>query len=269
MIKTNIKMRVTPEQSRRVQEICFENGVLNYGYIDILQDYDRVIISGKMIIGLYEGDLIEYYDRFDCEIDPDLFIKTNGTCEEDNRKHYNCKCVPPEMNEETYLTKYTSQPKDLESALKKIENLHIALKKKIDKNKNQALEITNLLEQKKDLQEINDTQNNYIKNLENDLDKLNKSVCANSNVLNDYIRELETKVSELQSNLDYKNECTKQLKNDKESLKNEIKIKDKVIKQLIEQINKVNIDIEDTLKLNLDKLKEKDIIISYLRSELK
>ena len=88
MIKTNIKMRVTPEQSRRVQEIC---------------------------------------------IDADFFIKTNGTCEE------------------TYLTKYTSQPKDLESALKKIENLHIALKKKVERNKNQALEITKLLEQKKDL----------------------------------------------------------------------------------------------------------------------
>ena len=27
MIKTNIKMRVTPEQSAKVQEICFENGI--------------------------------------------------------------------------------------------------------------------------------------------------------------------------------------------------------------------------------------------------
>jgi hypothetical protein len=27
MIKTNIKMRVNPEQSKRVQEICFENGI--------------------------------------------------------------------------------------------------------------------------------------------------------------------------------------------------------------------------------------------------
>ena len=26
-MKTNIKMRVTPEQSRRVQEICFENNI--------------------------------------------------------------------------------------------------------------------------------------------------------------------------------------------------------------------------------------------------
>ena len=27
MIKTNIKMRVTPEQSAKVQEICFKNGI--------------------------------------------------------------------------------------------------------------------------------------------------------------------------------------------------------------------------------------------------
>ena len=62
-------------------------------------------------------------------------------------------------DKETYLTKYTSQPKDLKSALKKIEKLHIALKKKVEKNKNQALEITKLLEQKKDMQEA--LNNNY------------------------------------------------------------------------------------------------------------
>lgn len=251
MIKTNIKMRVTPEQSKRVQEICLGNNILwkEGRILATFNDNHYLIIDNK--ISMY--NTLDWFNEISYqEIDADLFIKTNGTCEE------------------TYISKYGGTlPKDYNSALKKIENLHIALNKKVAKNKNQALEITKLLEQKKDLQEINDTQNNYIKNLENDLDKLNKSVCANSNVLNDYIRELETKVSELQSNLDYKNECTKQLINDKESLKNEIKIKDKVIKQLIEQINKVNIDIEDTLKLNLDKLKEKDIIISYLESKLK
>ena len=33
MIKTNIKMRVTPEQSAKVQEICFKNGI-NWGFSD-------------------------------------------------------------------------------------------------------------------------------------------------------------------------------------------------------------------------------------------
>ena len=33
MIKTNIKMRVTPEQSAKVQEICFKNGI-NWGFLD-------------------------------------------------------------------------------------------------------------------------------------------------------------------------------------------------------------------------------------------
>ena len=128
MIKTNIKMRVTPEQSKRVQEICFENGFLWATSGKIFQDcYEWVYIDNEKIY-CYSSLITE-------EVNADLFIKTNGTCEE------------------TYLTKYTSQPKNLHSALKKIENLHSALKKKVEKNKNQALEITKLLEQKKDLQE--------------------------------------------------------------------------------------------------------------------
>lgn len=135
MIKTNIKMRVTPEQSRRVQEICFENGIYWAG-----ENKVRVYSNFLYIRGLITHDSLNNFTYFkeakEEEIDADFFIKTNGTCEE------------------TYLTKYTSQPKDLESALKKIENLHIALNKKVEKNKNQALEITKLLEQKKDLQTI-------------------------------------------------------------------------------------------------------------------
>ena len=124
MIKTNIKMRVTPEQSRKVQEICFKNGFAWATSGKRFQDSYEWIFIDKEKLYCYSSLITE-------EVSADLFIKTNGTCEE------------------TYLTKYTSQPKDLESALKKIENLHIALKKKVEKNKNQALEITKLLEQKK------------------------------------------------------------------------------------------------------------------------
>jgi len=179
MIKTNIKMRVTPEQSRRVQEICFENGI----YWHSFHNKDKVtIFSDYLYIDDYiSHDSLNNFTYFkeaeEEEIDADLFIKTNGTCEE------------------TYLTKYTSQPKDLESALKKIENLHIALNKKREKNKNQALEITKLLEQKKDLKEINDTQNIYIKNLENRLNQLSLSG-ANTNDTNNYIDELRNRLKE-------------------------------------------------------------------------
>lgn len=158
MIKTKIKMMVTPEQSRKVQEICFKNGLYwagdnkykiktysNYLYIDAIITHDTL------------NNLTCFTDSKYQEINADLFIKTNGTCEESSLNELYEKVIERvnehQLQEETYLTKYTSQPKDLESALKKIENLHIALNKKVEKNKNQALEITKLLEQKKDLQE--------------------------------------------------------------------------------------------------------------------
>lgn len=137
----------------------------------------------------------------------------------------------------------------------KIINLHNELKKKVDKNKNQALEITKLLEQKKDLQEINDTQNTYIENLENDLENLNKSGSINSNVLNDYIRELETKVNKLED---------------------KVKIDTKWIahqKSVIDNLNRIvsNIGIKQRLEAieHKKKLREKDTIILYLESKLK
>lgn len=246
MIKTNIKMRVTPEQSRKVQEICFSNGIYWAG-----ENKDKVRIYSNYLyirglITLYTRGLIThdtsnnftYFKEAEAEeIDADLFIRTNGTCEE------------------TYLAKYTSQPKDLESALKKIENLHIALNKKVDKNKNQALEITKLLEQKKDLKEINDTQNIYIKNLENDFYNLKKSSCLNSNILNDYIRELEAKVNKLEnkSKID-----TKWIAHQKTDIDNLNRIVSEIgTKQRLEAIE------------HKKQLKEKDTIISYLESKLK
>ena len=191
MIKTNIKMRVTPEQLRRVQEICFSNGI---EWADTGDNY----IKHNMFVGVYLehktlwGVLsiamlndVEYK-----EISADLFIKTNGTCEE------------------TYLTKYTSQPKDLESALKKIENLHIALKKKVAKNKNQKEQITILLKQKEnykqlqyDYESLRLQSNKKMKDVQNDfmniVDDLNKTI----DLLEDRIKEKETIISYLESKL--------------------------------------------------------------------
>lgn len=117
-------------------------------------------------------------------------IKTNGTCEE------------------TYLAKYTSQPKNLESALKKIENLRIALNKKREKNKNQALEITKLLKDKEeykqlqyDYESLRLQSNKKIKDVQNDfkniLDDLNKTI----DLLEDRIKEKDTIILYLESKL--------------------------------------------------------------------
>ena len=183
-------MRVTPEQSKKVQEICFENGIYwrnelidhilytERPYLFVLENLEAANKSYD-----FENDYLE-------EIDADFFIKTNGTCEE------------------TYLAKYRSQPKDLESALKKIENLLIALNKKREKNKNQALEITKLLKDKEeykqlqyDYESLRLQSNKKIKDVQNDfkniLDDLNKTI----DLLEDRIKEKDTIISYLESKL--------------------------------------------------------------------
>jgi hypothetical protein len=230
-MKTNIKMRVTPEQSKKVQEICFENGIY---WADENKDKVKVRVCSSFLYirGLISHNSLNNFTYFKEaeaeEIDADLFIRTNGTCEE------------------TYLAKYTSQPKDLESALKKIENLHIALNKKVDKNKNQALEITKLLEQKKDLKEINDTQNIYIKNLENYLEDYKK--CKKIIKKYNFIDERSECVSKiLQCKYDYIAFSISRSNDTMDKKNNQWNI----IKELEQQ------------------LKEKDTIIPYLESKLK
>lgn len=104
----------------------------------------------------------------------------------------------------------------------KIINLHNELNKKVEKNKNQALEITKLLEQKKDLQ-----------------DKLNQA--------NRVVKLTIDNSSKLANFLDEKNEIIKEKENK------------------LNQLNSMSNYVDDFHY----RLKEKDIIISYLRSELK
>lgn len=84
-MKTNIKLRVTPEQSKAVQKICFANGInwmdgrntpmyLNFEYLFI--EPTRIWFRG--IADHDSGIETEGY----IEVDADLFIRTNGTCEE-------------------------------------------------------------------------------------------------------------------------------------------------------------------------------------------
>lgn len=92
MIKTNIKMRVTPEQSVKVQEICFNRGFewvsgekkaiyINEPFITISSEKDIRWIGKDR-----ESIFIEAKEK---EIDPELFIRTNGSCVEDNNKAKN------------------------------------------------------------------------------------------------------------------------------------------------------------------------------------
>ena len=81
MIKTNIKMRVTPEQSAKVQEICFKNGIDWTGREKIIKYVDKryLFILNNKSISYDSCEDVFNEDKFE-EIDPELFIKTNGSC---------------------------------------------------------------------------------------------------------------------------------------------------------------------------------------------
>lgn len=83
MLKTEIKLEVTPSQSKLVQEIVFANGGFwATGAIEIkyLEKLFLFIDSKKRLTFASEIDR-EYFNRSTYkEIPADLFIRTNGTC---------------------------------------------------------------------------------------------------------------------------------------------------------------------------------------------
>lgn len=81
MIKRNIKMRVTPDESKQVQEICFANGIgwSGVGFTSILLDKEYLMIRND----IKWDDKERYVDKNLEEVDASLFIRTNGTCVED------------------------------------------------------------------------------------------------------------------------------------------------------------------------------------------
>lgn len=89
MIKTNIKMRVTPEQSVKVQKICFNREIeWVSGEINAIYTNEPFIfISSEKDLRWMGKDRESIFIKAkEKEIDADLFIRTNGTCIENNSK---------------------------------------------------------------------------------------------------------------------------------------------------------------------------------------
>ena len=128
-MKTNIKMRVTPEQSKRVQEICFDNNIIWNGelannlnflerpYLFILEHLETANSSYD-----FKSDELE-------EIDADLFIRTNGTCEE---------------NKYTMIDTIIHKPCNVAILEQKLKKKNEILKKARIKRKNQREELHKL-----------------------------------------------------------------------------------------------------------------------------
>jgi hypothetical protein len=81
-MKTGIKMKVTPEQSAKVQDIVFANGGewtptgigSSKTLIQTSDFFDEIYI---------DDDSIMFWDNSYDFVDTDLFIRTNGTCIEE------------------------------------------------------------------------------------------------------------------------------------------------------------------------------------------
>ena len=87
-MKTNIKLRVTPEQSKAVQKICFAN---NIGWF---KNSKEVCNTDSPYLFIKDNGLAHckyrsfYIDATKyTEVDADSFIRTNGTCEEFTCEH--------------------------------------------------------------------------------------------------------------------------------------------------------------------------------------
>ena len=79
MIK-NIRLKVTPEQSRKVQEICFSKGIVWGAAVDTVSytDAPYLYITGGRCL-TYGLEYKFYKNSRRKEMDANLFIQTNGT----------------------------------------------------------------------------------------------------------------------------------------------------------------------------------------------
>lgn len=87
-IKTNIKMRVTPEQSEKVQIILLNNGYIGSGDA-VVAFTNRPFIYIESSNNRIQWGRSEDFFKFATylkEIDADLFIRTNGTCIEEKQE---------------------------------------------------------------------------------------------------------------------------------------------------------------------------------------
>jgi hypothetical protein len=148
-MRTKIKFMTNDEQFRQVMKI------LKSGFKEQCTcENNCFIINDKgIVLTGWAGSTFQECEYE--EIDADLFIRTNGSCEESlfdktSRKFYPSDEVLKSMKENIFKdTVENFVIKALEDEniqlKKKIENLHIALNKKVKKNKNQKEEITRLL----------------------------------------------------------------------------------------------------------------------------
>ena len=201
-MKRNIKMRETLEQSIKIQEICFENGIiwthkvrqLTNLHVPFLFICKKEGICATLDIECYNSHT-EYQ-----EIDADLFIRTDGTCEENTFNELFEK-VSKRVNDFQIgnriepLDKYA----ELENKLKKKNEI---LKKARIKRKNQREELhkLNLKLQKCISLEEHDLKMKTVLNEKHYLEIENKSLKESSKISCNMLHSQKDKIDRLELN---------------------------------------------------------------------
>ena len=87
-IKTGIKLQVTSEESRQVQEICFANGSGWRKNCKELEHIDKphLVIIGDRLHFNYGNRYYDYRESKYEEVDAKFFIRTKGSCIEENQE---------------------------------------------------------------------------------------------------------------------------------------------------------------------------------------
>lgn len=85
-MKTGIKMRVTPEQSAKVWDIAIANGCREKDSLPDMIDHSYLYLYITVSGDISYGRMRAYFNMSsEEEVDADLFIRTNGTCEEEGQ----------------------------------------------------------------------------------------------------------------------------------------------------------------------------------------
>ena len=128
MIKRNIKMKVTPEESKQVQEICFANGI---GWWNNCRKVEYAempyLIIGERLFFKDREQFIEYKACSYEEVDADLFIRTYGSCVEETAETIKQQTPTSDLKDtpqqKSYMcfVKGVSTPKKIHNTLEEAE----------------------------------------------------------------------------------------------------------------------------------------------------
>ena len=263
-MKTNIKMRVTLEQSIKIQEICFENGIIWAHKVRQLTNLHLPFLVICKKKGIYATLDIECYNSHTeyQEIDADLFIRTNGTCEENTFNELFEK-VSERVNDFQIGNRIEPIDKyrELEQKLKKKNEI---LKKTRIKRKNQREELHKLnLKLQKCISF--EEHNRKIESIEFDLNMFKSS----NKLREDLIEKLERDAKESIKDIKELESLNNVLKMENKSLKESSKISCNMLHSQKDKIDRLELNYvieQSSHKKEIEKLKA---VIEYLESKAK